>query len=82
MPNAPAVKLSDEQIAGYAKGAGFSGNALVTVVAIALAESSGGRIHLMGISTRNSVDEVRQAHAFRPFGQCAGAGNRREPKRE
>ena len=41
MPNAPAVKLSDEQIAGYAKGAGFSGNALVTVVAIALAESSG-----------------------------------------
>lgn len=28
---------------------------------LALAESSGGRMHLMGISTRNSVDEVRQA---------------------
>jgi dihydroorotase len=30
---------------------------------IALAEASSGRIHLMGISTRNSVDEVRQAQA-------------------
>ncbi|MBX3442515.1 MAG: dihydroorotase [Planctomyces sp.] len=30
---------------------------------IALAEATGGRIHLMGISTRNSVDEIRQAQA-------------------
>src|SRR5690606_15108602 len=28
---------------------------------IALAEHTGGRIHLMGLSSRNSVDEVRQA---------------------
>jgi dihydroorotase len=28
---------------------------------IALAEATGGRIHLMGLSTRNSVEEVRQA---------------------
>ena len=33
--------LSMTQIAGYAKQAGFSGNALVTAVAVAMAESSG-----------------------------------------
>lgn len=41
MPNAPVTRLSDAQIAGYAKGAGFSGDALVKAVAIALGESSG-----------------------------------------
>jgi len=41
MPNAPDVRLSDAQIAGYAKGAGFSGNALVIAVAVALGESGG-----------------------------------------
>jgi hypothetical protein len=38
---AGTVLLTDAQIAGVAKEAGFSGNALVIVVAIALAESSG-----------------------------------------
>jgi len=33
--------LSASQIAGYAQGAGFSGNSLTTAVAVALAESSG-----------------------------------------
>lgn len=41
MPNSPRVQLSDAQIAGAAKSAGFSGNALVIAVAVALAESSG-----------------------------------------
>lgn len=33
--------LSDSQIAGFASGAGFSGNALITAIAVALAESGG-----------------------------------------
>ena len=33
--------LTMTQIAGYAKQAGFTGNALVTAVAVAMAESSG-----------------------------------------
>lgn len=33
--------LSMTQIAAYAKGAGFTGNALITAVAVAMAESSG-----------------------------------------
>lgn len=37
----PKLILSDSEIAGYAKAAGFSGNSLVTAVAIALAESGG-----------------------------------------
>jgi hypothetical protein len=41
MPNSPKVQLSDAQIAGAAKSAGFSGNGLVIAVAVALAESSG-----------------------------------------
>lgn len=41
MPNLPRVQLTDAQIAGAAKSAGFSGNALVIAVAVALAESSG-----------------------------------------
>lgn len=41
MPNMPRNQLSDAQIAGAAKAAGFSGSALITAVAIALAESSG-----------------------------------------
>lgn len=40
MPRAN-VKLSDAQIAGYAKSVGFTGDALVKAVAIALGESSG-----------------------------------------
>lgn len=40
MPVARA-RLSPEQIAGYAKGAGFAGNDLVIAVAVALAESGG-----------------------------------------
>lgn len=41
MPNRPRNVLTDAQIAGAAKAAGFSGDALVKAVAIALAESSG-----------------------------------------
>lgn len=41
MPNSPATYLTDSQIAGAAKAAGFSGANLAKAVAIALAESGG-----------------------------------------
>lgn len=41
MPNRPRNVLSDAQIAGYAKAAGFTGDNLAKAVAVALAESSG-----------------------------------------
>jgi len=41
MPAMPKAILSDAQIAGAAKSAGFSGNSLVIAVAVALAESGG-----------------------------------------
>lgn len=41
MPATPSVALTDAQLAGYAKGAGFSGTGLVLAVAVALAETRG-----------------------------------------
>jgi hypothetical protein len=41
MPNTQSGALTDAQLAGYAKGAGFSGNGLVLAVAVALAETRG-----------------------------------------
>lgn len=41
MPAMPKAVITDAQIAGYAKAAGFSGNALVIAVAVALGESGG-----------------------------------------
>jgi hypothetical protein len=41
MPSAAGTVFTDEQIAAVAKAAGFSGQALVTAVAVAIAESSG-----------------------------------------
>lgn len=41
MPNRPRSVISDAQIAGYAKAAGFTGDNLAKAVAVALAESSG-----------------------------------------
>lgn len=41
MPQMPANAMTDAQLAGYAKGAGFTGNGLVLAVAVALAETRG-----------------------------------------
>lgn len=54
--------LSMTQIAGYAKSAGFTGNALIVATAVAMAESSGNtsvvnRLGCVGLFQRSCVPQ-------------------------
>jgi len=60
------MALSDQQIAGAAKNAGFTGSAMATAVAIALAES-GGNSDATNVNSNGSTDyglwQINSVHA-------------------
>lgn len=73
--------LTDSQIAGYAKGAGFPANEIATAVAIALAESNGRTDAINRNNSNGSVDrglwQINSVHDKLPGDRFNPADNAR-----